>query len=276
MRRKGLFIIMSLCLLLASYPSRGCAQFVYGNTGLLHLPTAEMQKDKTVMLGGAWLAERAIPDSHNYGWDRDGTFNYFLNVTFFPWLEISYTCTLIRGKYLAEHRGLNPKDFNYWANQDRHLDFRLRVWKEGWWKSWTPQIVIGMNDFLHTFGESNLGMTDSGNGYWSRIYVAATKHEKIPGVGEMGAHVAYMYNERKDFLYDGMGVGVNFRLNGLQTSSEFLNKSLKGLNLMMECDSRTMNAGASYSFWKDFFHVVFEMNDLKYFSGGIYCKLHLK
>ena len=24
--------------------------------------------------------------------------------------------------------------------------FRLRAWKEGWWKAWTPQVVIGAND----------------------------------------------------------------------------------------------------------------------------------
>ena len=85
-----------------------------------------------------------------------------------------------------------------------------------------------------------------------------------------------MYNKRQDFLYDGMGLGVNFRFNGLQTGYDLFNKSLKGLNLMLECDSRTVNAGTSYAFWKDIINVVFEMNDLKHFSGGVYCKLHLK
>ena len=258
-----------------SYPSKGCAQFVFGNTGLLHLPTAEMQKDKTFMFGGAWLAEQALPDSH-YGWDRDGTFNYFLNITFFPWLEINYTCTLIRGKYLAEFRGLNPNDFDYWANQDRHFDFRVRAWKEGWWKPWTPQIVVGINDFLHTFGDSKFGTTDSGNGFWSRMFVAATKHERIESVGELGLHVAYMHNNRADFLYDGFGGGVNLRLNELKTNSEIINKVLSGLNLIIEYDSRTVNAGASYSFCKDIISVVFEMNEMKHFSAGVYCKLHLK
>ena len=263
-------------MLIVSYPSKGCAQFVFGNTGLLHLPTAVMQQDNTVMFGCAWLAEQALPDAHCYGWDRAGAFNYFINITFLPWLEINYTCTLIRGKYLAEYSGLSPNIFNYWANQDRHFDFRLRVWKEGWWKAWTPQIVVGINDLLHTFGDTQFGTTDSGNGYWSRMFIAATKHGKISGVGEMGAHVAYMNNKRKDFLYDGLGLGVNFRLNGLQTSSDILNKSLKGLNLMLEYDSRTVNAGASYALWKDMINVVFEMNELKYFSGGVYCKLYLK
>ena len=28
------------------------AQFTYGTTGLLHMPTADMQRDKTFMFGG--------------------------------------------------------------------------------------------------------------------------------------------------------------------------------------------------------------------------------
>lgn len=43
---------------------------------------------------------------------------------------------------------------NYWPeqtwgkfrNQDRNFSGRLRLWKEGWWKEWTPQLVLGAND----------------------------------------------------------------------------------------------------------------------------------
>lgn len=24
-------------------------------------------------------------------------YNYYLNITFFPWLEVAYTCTLVKG-----------------------------------------------------------------------------------------------------------------------------------------------------------------------------------
>ena len=102
------------------------------------------------------------------------------------------------------------------------------------------------------------------------------KHEQIKGIGEIGLHLAYMHNRRKDFLYDGMGVGVNFRLNRLQTNSDFLNKSFQGLNLMIEYDSRTVNAGASYSLWMDKINIVFEMNELRHYSGGVYCRMYLK
>ena len=48
MRIKRMFI----AILLISVSSMLSAQLTYGTTGLLHAPSAEMQKDKTVMLGG--------------------------------------------------------------------------------------------------------------------------------------------------------------------------------------------------------------------------------
>ena len=37
------------------------AQFTYGTTGLLHMPTADMQRDKTFMFGGGHLNTHATP-----------------------------------------------------------------------------------------------------------------------------------------------------------------------------------------------------------------------
>lgn len=31
-------------------------------------------------------------------------------------------------------------------NQDRSFHARLRLWKEGWWEPWTPQIVAGVKE----------------------------------------------------------------------------------------------------------------------------------
>lgn len=65
------------------------AQLSYGTTGLLHAPSADMQKDKTVMLGGNFLHQELTPPKFNFN-----TWNYYLNVTIFPFLEVAYTCTL--------------------------------------------------------------------------------------------------------------------------------------------------------------------------------------
>jgi len=73
------------------------AQLTYGTTGLLHAPSAEMQKDKTVMLGANFLNKEITPPTWYYH-----TYNYYLNVTIMPWLEVAYTCTLFKAEALAE------------------------------------------------------------------------------------------------------------------------------------------------------------------------------
>lgn len=69
------------------------AQLTYGTTGLLHAPSAEMQKDKTIMLGANFMNKEITPPTWYYH-----TYNYYLNVTFFPWLEVAYTCTLFKAE----------------------------------------------------------------------------------------------------------------------------------------------------------------------------------
>ena len=57
-----------------------CGQALRGTTGLLHAPTADMQQDKTFMLGGNVLD---ITPLHYYDFDVRYTFNYYLNITAF-------------------------------------------------------------------------------------------------------------------------------------------------------------------------------------------------
>lgn len=125
-------------------PMGRCASLrtgIEGTTGLLHAPSAEMQRDKTFMFGGNILD---IIPLHYYDFDVKYTFNYYINITFFPWLEVGYTCTL---NYANEGSTYFPEEsWGKYTNQDRSFNFRLRVWKEGWWKSWTPQIVLGADD----------------------------------------------------------------------------------------------------------------------------------
>lgn len=56
------------CLLLfcCSYSVYLFPQYSYGVTGLLHSPSAEMQSDKTFMIGGGFLNENLIPSRFNY------------------------------------------------------------------------------------------------------------------------------------------------------------------------------------------------------------------
>lgn len=57
--------------------------------------TAEMQKDKTFMFGGSVLNPETLPSKE--WWGNYYTFNYYLNITIFPWLEVGYNCVLVKG-----------------------------------------------------------------------------------------------------------------------------------------------------------------------------------
>ena len=109
------------------------AQYTMGTTGMMNIPTAEMQQTGTFMIGGNYLPEELNPFKYNSG-------NYFVNITFFSFLELNYRCILLKSDYMAK----KPK-FN---QQDRSLSVRLRPLKEG--KHW-PAIVIGDFHLSPTF-----------------------------------------------------------------------------------------------------------------------------
>ena len=261
---RKLFIVT--CFMLLGLPVM--AQFTYGTTGLLHMPTADMQKDKTFMFGGSRLNSHATPDVWDYN-----TYNYYINITFFPWLEVAYTCTLFSAEYL----GVDKYGYSGFTNQDRYFSGRLRLWKEGWWKEWTPQIVIGGNDVLHgSMTGGNIGAVEGnsidGNTFFQRYYAAATKH--LSWFGEWGVHAAYVYSKRIGHKFNGIAFGVDyqFALKG----EEPWQKAVNGLNLMAEYDSKFVNIGAKYAIWKDHINIITELRECKYPSVGVYFKVHLK
>lgn len=241
------------------------AQFTYGTTGLLHAPTADMQQDKTFMFGGGYLNREATPSNWYYH-----TWNYYVNITFFPWLEVGYTCTL----FSAEHLGVDKYGYSGFTNQDRSFHGRLRIWKEGWWKPWTPQIVAGVNDFTTGSGGdyTNMGVEGDGNGYLNRYYVAATKH--VDFYGKWGVHVGYVYNKRGKDKLNGMTLGADYTLDLPEGTP--LYPWLNGITLMAEYDSKHVNIGGRYTLWKDHINLVGELYDCRHPSIGVYFKIHLK
>lgn len=236
------------------------AQFTNGVTGLLHMPNAEMQMDGTLVIGGNFLNKHNLPNENWWGYD---TYNYFINITFFSRLEISYICTLVQGK----KNGFHWPEFTYgkFVNQDRHFAARLQLVKEGeWWKH-MPSIVVGGNDPTTGGGIDyiDMGVSGSSNGYFNRWYIAMTKHFNVLW-GELGVHAAYLYNKRSDYPLNGPALGVNFRPN-----------CHKNLNLIAEYDAKTINVGATYALWADHFNFLIELQDGKYVSAGLVYKVNL-
>ena len=230
------------------------AQLTYGTTGLLHAPSAEMQADKTVMIGGNFLHKELTPPEWFYN-----TYNYYLNVTIFPWLEVAYTATLFRSDVLGVEDKVGGKKF---TNQDRYFSARLRVVKEGQLWKHMPAIVIGTSDPYTESGDGTIANTD-GNGYFCRFYVAATKHISI-GSEEIGVHLSYLYNKRTKYHLNGPAAGITY-------NPSFHTQ----LRLIAEYDQKDVAVGATYLLFNHL-HAQVEMQKMKYFTGGLAYKIYLK
>ncbi|MFS2939707.1 hypothetical protein AAH031_08480, partial [Bacteroides uniformis] len=106
--------------------------------------------------------------------------------------------------------------------------------------------------------------TTEGNGYYSRFYIAASKHIPVVGKEEIGVHLSYLYNNRKEYKLNGFALGVTY------------NPSFHPqLRVIAEYDSKDFALGATYLLFKHL-HVQVEMQRMKYFTGGLTYKIHLK
>ncbi len=214
---------MFLCFYSASQP-------LAGTTGLLNIPSANMQEDGTFLTGANFLPVALTPSTWDYN-----TANYYLNITFLPFMEISYRMTLFK---------LYGSDvFN---NQDRSLSVRLRLIKE---KEFVPAIVIGGNDFF----SSTIGL--DANKYFGGIYLAATKNF---------SHNKHNFNITLGYA---PGVFTNKALAGIFGGISYSPALLPQLKLMAEYDTKVINAGASVLLFNHIY--LFGMiHELRRFAGG--------
>ncbi len=230
------------------------AQMNFGTTGLLNAPSAEMQDSKTVMIGGNFLNKEITPNPWNYG-----TYNYFVNVTIFPFLEVAYTATMFKAKTIGIDWMVDPEKF---CNQDRYFSARLRVLKEGQFWKHMPAVVLGTSDPYTESGSGQVASAD-GNGYFSRFYIAATKH-LMWGTERFGITLSYIYNNRVSKHHNGIAAGITYEPS-----------MVPNLRVIAEYDNRDFAVGLSYLLF-DQLHMQFELQKMKYFTGGLCYKIHLK
>lgn len=242
------------------------AQFTDSASGLLQMPTAEMQESGTFMITNNYLNKHSL-SPHGWGYD---TFAYGFSITFWSRLELGYVCTIFDGK-----RKPNPTDRDLiMFNQDRHFYGRVQVLKEGeFGLEWMPAMVVGLSD--PTTGSSSEGYVDmnvegTGNGYFNRLYIALSKHLDTPW-GEVGAHLAYQYNRRTDYPLNGPAGGIEWKPKWL--CDRWL---LDDVNFIAEYDSRTFNMGFIASIWDNRFEAMFELQNMRWINFGLRYKLRLK
>lgn len=213
------------------------AQYSLGTVGMLNIPTAEMQEAGTFMGGGNFLPKEINPERFKYN-----TGNYFIEFTFFSFLELTYRETLCQSDYMVKSTKLKQ--------QDRSYSIRLRPLKEG---KYYPAIVVGANDPI----------ADKGANTYQSYYAVATKGFELKGENRINITAGYYIpgknNDKHNWgnQYDGIFGGICY-MPGFCTQLKF----------MAEYDSTGFNIGASALLWKHLSLHVFT-REFNCVSGGI-------
>jgi len=248
MKLRGCFMIMLLAIF-AFLPAS--AQQYTGMSGLIHVPSAEMDREGDARVGVHFLNREFSPSNFSYH-----TSTHYLSITPFKWVEIGYTCTIMKGIKVS---GGNITDGGY-SHKDRYFSLKIQPIREGrWW----PALAIGSNDPYGTKNENVMaekGEASKGDGtstYFSNYYVAATKHFNIRN-HVIGVHAAYRkwkrdYNDKWNGMVGGITYNPSFARN---------------LRIITEYTGDDVNIGADCLLWK---HLLLQvvLQDGKYFSGGL-------
>ncbi len=223
--RKSILISFFLCCVTSV-----SAQYSMGNTGLLNIPSADMQETGTFMGGGNFLPQQMMPFDYNTG-------NYFVNITFLSVLELSYRCTLLkRPRTYDKKRG--------YYQQDRSVTARIRLLKK---RKWYPSIVIGTND----------PWRDMGNNYFASVYGVMTKGFSLTDGDRLAFTTGYYMPLNKFHVQKGVFGGISY-------SPVFCRQ----IYVMVEYDSKGFNAGISAKLWKHISLHIFT-REFSCVSGGI-------
>ena len=245
-----LFLLFSL-ILFASVVS---AQQYLGMSGLIHVPSADMNKEGEARIGGHFLNRELLPDeAFFFRGSKYHSTTHYLSITPFSWMELACTCTLMKGYKNAE----NLEDYGFY-HKDRYFSIKLQPIKEVKGK-WWPSIAIGSNDPVTTSDKKN--RTDlperNRNQIFSNYYIAATKHIDWKQ-HNFGFHLAYRHWKR---IY-------NSKWNGLVGGITFQPSFQQNLRLMAEYTGEDVNVGFDWKLWK---HLLIQssLQNGKYFSGGL-------
>lgn len=246
------YIIISVLLL--CYRAESPAQQYAGMSGLIHTPTAEMDKEGDIRIGAHFLNREMTPDeSYFYNNGRKyHTFSHYLSITPFRWMEIGYTCTLLRKKS-------KPYDssFGHYEQKDRYFSLKLQPLKEG---KWWPALAVGFYDFW----DSRASVSgEGGELYFGNCYVAAGKHLPVFG-HELGINIAYRHYRRN----------YNAKWNGIVGSITYRPSFAKQLRVIAEYTGDEVNMGMDCLLWRHWLMQA-SLQQGKYFSGGLCFQMNL-
>ena len=236
---------------LSLFPLVGQAQQYTGTSGLAHIPTGEMNHEGDALIGAHFLNKAMMPDTgFLYLGEKYHTFDYYLALTPFSWMEMSYVCT-------ERRRAINEQTGQIQWSKDRYVSIKIQPLKEG---KYYPAVAIGCNDVLTTVFFKDRPDVQL---YYMNVYVAATKTFTFSG-NELGMTVAY-----RRFLR-----GYNAKWNGIVGGITFRPSFFPQWRLMAEYTGNEFLLGTDVLLWQHL-RLQASLKDFKFANVGLCLQFNL-
>lgn len=219
------------------------AQQYTGMTGLIHVPSAEMDTVGDARIGAHFLHKRMLPKHPSFIVEgrQYNSFDAYMSLTPFRWVEIGLTITLEKG--LIEGFLDDPNKFTM---KDRYISIKFNPLREG---KYYPAVALGMQDCasIWTFG----------HGIFSNYYITLTKHLDL-WCQNFGFTLVYRHYPNK----------CNRRWNGVVGGITYSPSFARNWRAMVEWTGCAVNFGIDCLLWK---HLMLQasLNDWRFPSAGI-------
>lgn len=240
MKNKSLILF----LFIIQFPLQLSAQQYTGTSGLIHVPSAEMDSVPVIKAGFHYVPKEMLPDEMTDQNEKYNSGTYYVSITPFRWVELSYCRTLWklqRGPTDEE----NPPTSLFYGSK-RLLSLRFRLLEEG---SWWPSVLVGESNIFKSLLKGEI----SNN---AKVFFSASKHLNYCG-WIIGCHISYRYY-KDDSYTKWKGVA-----GGITVQPAFYNS----LRAIFEYDGNSINVGADCLIFK---HLQLQASliDLHHFAGG--------
>lgn len=246
---KRFAIVMTVAALLL-FPVASRAQQFMGTSGLLHVPSAEMQHEGDALMGIHYLDKHMTPDTgFLYAGEKYNTFDYYVALAPFKWVEVSYVC-------VERIHAMQGDEITKWG-KDRSASIKIRPLEEG---EYYPAVAVGCNDFATTIFKKNRSDVQL---YFMNVYLAATKHFSFSG-NEVGVTLAYRHYLR----------GYNSKWNGLVGGVTFRPSFFPQGRAIVEYTGNELLLGLDMLLWRHL-RLQASVKDFKYVNAGLALQVNL-
>ncbi len=220
------------------------AQQYIGLSGMIHVPTADMDTVGIARIGAHFIPKAMMPTTMKLDGESYNSLTNYLTITPFRWIQLSYGYTLQKC-----YQDDNPQKKTGFYTKDRYFSIKLQPLQEG---KWWPSVVIGGNDVW--------GSYDSGESYsdfYKNFFIATSKHIDIKG-NIIGGHLTYRKWDKE----------FNHKWNGVVGGVTFQPKFYRPLRAIAEWDGNEVNIGADCLLFK-YFLVQCALLDFRHFNAGL-------